>query len=968
MRCRVPAFVLALLFLSFPAHAQQPKGSIVVFSPHPDDETLGCGCRIAEEAARGASVVVVFLTDGEAYLPAAAGRDPRSLGQERRREAKRAAGQLGISEKDLIFLGYPDTRLNVMWEQRSTETGRKILADIRRILSERSPSAVYVPSPIDNHSDHAAAAKLVLGALARGRAGNPLPKIFYYRVHVRPGEKPLPGEAQAAGPLSIEHKRRAMAEYHSQQATEKGCRDFGQMLARGEWITAVPDSAAGWEQYFSVQWKAAAAAMRSLGYSVNLAPVADIARDIDDSSADLVKKDRIYSDDPRTVETLTGLAADAMSGEGIVPVAKHFPGLGSVRLNTHQRLPVIRDTQEEIIASLSPYRSLIKKNSDCWIMTSHAVYPALDSLPASLSRRIQTGLLRETMGFGGLIISDELMNMQSLEEFCAQRGIAEPRIGELTVMAFDAGTDLALIYQRGNDAAGMVTGVIKAVKLALDQGRLSEKKLNESVARILREKEKIHKVPLAQLLKGMSLEQRIAQKLVIDVDSASSKVCPAFGLGGVVTREESAIASCLRDSKIPPFVICQHEGGWVKEEKLGVVTPSAYASGREFELASGEVLPARPAVAARAARPAAGAQWAVPGFSRMAPGQRKQMLALVSGTIADLRDFFNHTVRAGDGVTRNPDRYSPFGLDIASRQKLVLYPFDDMPFDWLKKFEDRNDALCAYGLIKDAFASASKGGTYLPGDNQVAALDALEQSAQKEESAQRPAPLRVLCIAAHPDDEDGEALEYFRKRFNAETILLYATRGEGGKNALKGGSRMNLGTVRTKEAQLAAMRLGVDTVYFLDKKDFGYCQDPEQAKSVWGSADTVEKLAYFVRLARPDVIVTKHALSDPSGQHRALLELAGQAFDAAADASRTVEGLAPWQAEAFYARGELPEDYPLADLAVNREEKAAQNMSIGALCAWAAAAHASQRASVSPKGTVYYRLYKVSRPTTVPSE
>jgi beta-N-acetylhexosaminidase len=87
--------------------------------------------------------------------------------------------------------------------------------------------------------------------------------------------------------------------------------------------------------------------------------------------------------------------------------AKHFPGLGAARQDSHEVLPVIDRTAAELMAEdVEPFRQLSRKLPA--IMVGHAVYPALDSKPASLSRRIVTGLLREELGFGGVVISDDM--------------------------------------------------------------------------------------------------------------------------------------------------------------------------------------------------------------------------------------------------------------------------------------------------------------------------------------------------------------------------------------------------------------------------------------------------------------------------------------------------------------------------------------------------------------------------------
>lgn len=124
---------------------------VLVVSPHPDDESIGCGGTLARHAGDGDRVEVVFLTAGEA---GGHGRDPAATGRLRRREAERAAAILGIHKLD--HWDAPDGALRVTRELRTR---------LRGLLLERRPDVVYTPHAGEQHPDHRAAARLVAAVL-----------------------------------------------------------------------------------------------------------------------------------------------------------------------------------------------------------------------------------------------------------------------------------------------------------------------------------------------------------------------------------------------------------------------------------------------------------------------------------------------------------------------------------------------------------------------------------------------------------------------------------------------------------------------------------------------------------------------------------------------------------------------------------------------------------------------------------
>lgn len=212
--------------------------------------------------------------------------------------------------------------------------------------------------------------------------------------------------------------------------------------------------------------------LRALGISLDFAPVADV----NVNPHNPVIGPRAYGADPAKVSAMVGAAVDGFHAAGIASVAKHFPGHGDTSVDSHTGLPVIRHTMERWKRlDAPPFRAAIEHGVDA-IMTAHVVMPELDPSgdPATLSHRIVTGLLRGELGFDGVITTDAL-DMAGVRK---KYGDAE-----VAVRAILAGVDVLLMPPDLDKAYG---AVLKAVK----SGRITERRLDESVTRILRLKDK----------------------------------------------------------------------------------------------------------------------------------------------------------------------------------------------------------------------------------------------------------------------------------------------------------------------------------------------------------------------------------------------------------------------------------------------------------------------------------------------
>lgn len=164
---------------------------------------------------------------------------------------------------------------------------------------------------------------------------------------------------------------------------------------------------------------------------------------------------------------------------------------------------------------------------------------------------------------------------------------------------------------------------------------------------------------------------------------------------------------------------------------------------------------------------------------------------------------------------------------------------------------------------------------------------------------------RMMCVAAHPDDEDGATLAYYRMMHGVKTFAVIATRGEGGQNEIGPELYNDLGVIRTREMKGAAEIEGAE-LHFLNLPEFGFSKSPEETFEKWGKEVALERLVRIIRTARPHVIITHHGRMKDHGHHQAVGALVQEAFDAAADPARfpehAREGLGPWQVSRLYIR------------------------------------------------------------------
>ncbi|WP_191396482.1 beta-N-acetylhexosaminidase [Flavonifractor sp. An306] len=213
--------------------------------------------------------------------------------------------------------------------------------------------------------------------------------------------------------------------------------------------------------------------LRSCGVNFNLAPVLDV----NSNPANPVIGVRSFGDDPeRASELALAFMRGTLEG-GVMACGKHFPGHGDTAVDSHLGLPLVEKGREELErCELPPFRKAIGARIPA-IMTSHVLFPKLEPerLPATMSRRLLTGLLREELGFGGVIISD-CMEMDAIAKFY---GTVEGAVASIA-----AGADIVCI----SHTAALAQETVERLLAGLEDGSLPKAEFDRSLERLARAK------------------------------------------------------------------------------------------------------------------------------------------------------------------------------------------------------------------------------------------------------------------------------------------------------------------------------------------------------------------------------------------------------------------------------------------------------------------------------------------------
>ena len=204
--------------------------------------------------------------------------------------------------------------------------------------------------------------------------------------------------------------------------------------------------------------------MTSCLFNTDYAPVADVWT----NPANTVIGDRAYSDDFTEAAELVASAVRGFTDAGVVCCLKHFPGHGDTDTDTHEGAAVVNKSLDELRAGeLLPFVSGIEAGADM-VMIGHITVTALDDVPATISQAVISGLLRDELGWDGVVITDSL-DMGALAGYDS---------GEVCVRYLEAGGDILL----GVPDLGTAVGAIES---AVAEGRLTEQRIDESVLRVL---------------------------------------------------------------------------------------------------------------------------------------------------------------------------------------------------------------------------------------------------------------------------------------------------------------------------------------------------------------------------------------------------------------------------------------------------------------------------------------------------
>ena len=299
--------------------------------------------------------------------------------------------------------------------------------------------------------------------------------------------------------------------------------------ARSEELTRKVSSAIGEE-------------LHSLGINMNLAPSLDVNNNPDNPVIGV----RSFGGDPALVANMGKAYIKGLQDTGIAATAKHFPGHGDTAVDSHLGLPEVPHDLERLKkVELYPFQQAMDAGIDA-IMTAHVTFPKIDntkavskqdgteiSIPATLSEKVLTGLMREEMGYQGVIITDA-MNMQAISSHFGPVDAA--------IRTVKAGTDIVLMPVGLKDAA---EGLYNAVKT----GEISEKRINQSVKRILTLKVK-RGIIKAEVEKSIAEKVKNAQSVVGSVNHKQTEKEAAAKSITLVKNEAALPLKAAQNEKV----------------------------------------------------------------------------------------------------------------------------------------------------------------------------------------------------------------------------------------------------------------------------------------------------------------------------------------------------------------------------------------------------------------------------------
>ena len=316
-----------------------------------------------------------------------------------------------------------------------------------------------------------------------------------------------------------------------------------------------------------------------LGINTNLAPVVDVNSNANNPVIGL----RSYSDDAETVGIMASAFISGMREDNIIGCAKHFPGHGDTETDSHYGLPLVDKSKDVLMENeLLPYKYIIADGADM-IMTAHILYPQLDnstiysektkkqeSLPATMSKKIVTDLLKNEMGFEGVVITDA-MRMEAVSKYWNPV--------QAVLNAINAGVDMicmpCVLYDL-DDLKDLDT-IIEGVEKAVADGVVSEERINDAVERILKVKEKrgllsynSDEYSLEQALNTVGSEtnreaEREIASAAVTVIKNSDDILPL-----TMKTDSKVLMMCPNDNERAQLVM-----GWNRAKNAGLIPDGA---------------------------------------------------------------------------------------------------------------------------------------------------------------------------------------------------------------------------------------------------------------------------------------------------------------------------------------------------------------------------------------------------------
>ena len=223
--------------------------------------------------------------------------------------------------------------------------------------------------------------------------------------------------------------------------------------------------------------------MNAFGFNLDFAPVLDV----NSNPKNPVIGDRSFGDDVHIVSELGIQTMKGIQSENVISVVKHFPGHGDTAVDSHLELPIIEKSLEDLQKlELIPFKRAIENDADV-VMIAHILLPKIDpAFPSSMSHEIITGILRDQFQFNGVVITDDMTMSAIIDNY---------EIGQAAVEAVKAGNDIVLI---GHDYSNVIKA-LEAIEKSVNDGEITEERIDESVHRILALKEK-YKLSTAEVV------------------------------------------------------------------------------------------------------------------------------------------------------------------------------------------------------------------------------------------------------------------------------------------------------------------------------------------------------------------------------------------------------------------------------------------------------------------------------------